>query len=91
MNIDNTSEEALWALVRGKVSELLHVPQAELEPSVTFRQLKFDSLDLVELQMDLEQTLGLDLLEGSLSHTNVMDLRLDALVAHLHAAKNLSQ
>lgn len=82
------SEEALWLMLRAKVAALLHVAEVELDSSMTFRQLKFDSLDLIELQMDLEQSLDVDLLEGSLKDTNVMDLRLDALVAHLHGAKN---
>jgi acyl carrier protein len=77
--------QAIWPLVRAKVSAMLQVPLAQITPEQTFAQLKFDSLDLVELQMDLEMALDLDLLEGSLRDVNVMQLRLGELVQRLEA------
>lgn len=85
------SQQALWLVLRAKVAALLHVSENVLDAARTFRELEFDSLDLVELQMDLEQSLDLELLEGSLKDINVMELRLDALVHHLDAAKNSVQ
>ncbi|RYF11366.1 MAG: acyl carrier protein [Deltaproteobacteria bacterium] len=76
---------SLWLQVQAKVATLLHVPVAQVAADKTFKQLGLDSLDLVELQLDLESELQLDLIEGSLRDVDVMQLTLAALVEHLDA------
>jgi acyl carrier protein len=78
-------EQSVWLQVQAKVATLLHVPVAQVVADKTFKQLGLDSLDLVELQLDLESELKLDLIEGSLRDVNVMALTLAQLVAHLDA------
>lgn len=57
------------------LSEQLDVPAEELSRETTFESLHLDSLDMVEMIMDMEEELGVDFeLEGDLKLETIGDL-----------------
>ena len=47
--------------IKAYLSEQLDIPAEEMDRDTTFESLHVDSLDMVEMVMDVEQELGIDL------------------------------
>ena len=60
-NVLSDSEEQMLEKLIAYLSKELDIPAEELDRDTTFESLHLDSLDTVEMLMDLEQELGVDL------------------------------
>ena len=50
----------MYDRIAAYLSEQLDIPQEEMSRETTFESLHLDSLDMVEMLMDLEEELGID-------------------------------
>ena len=51
----------MYDRIAAYLSEQLDIPQEEMSRETTFESLHLDSLDMVEMLMDLEEELGVEL------------------------------
>lgn len=65
----------MYDRIRKYLSEQLDIPVEEMDRDTTFENLHLDSLDMVEMIMDMEEELGVDFeLEGDLKLETIGDL-----------------
>ncbi|MBO2527171.1 MAG: hypothetical protein CW335_03200 [Clostridiales bacterium] len=65
----------MYERIRTYLSEQLDIPAEELSRDTTFESLHLDSLDMVEMIMDLEEELGVDFgMEGDMQLETLGDL-----------------
>ena len=65
----------MFERIRTYLAGQLDIPAEEMSRETTFESLHLDSLDMVEMVMDLEEELGIDLgLEGDLQIETIGDL-----------------
>jgi len=65
----------MYERIRTYLSEQLDIPAEELSRETTFESLHLDSLDMVEMVMDMEEELGIDLgMEGDMQLETIGDL-----------------
>lgn len=65
----------MYERIRNYLSGQLDIPAEEMSRETTFESLHLDSLDMVEMVMDLEEELGIDLgMEGDLQIETIGDL-----------------
>ena len=65
----------MFERIRNYLSSQLDIPAEEMSRETTFESLHLDSLDMVEMVMDLEEELGIDLgMEGELQLETLGDL-----------------
>lgn len=65
----------MYERIRTYLSEQLDIPAEELSRETTFESLHLDSLDMVEMVMDLEEELGVDFgIEGEMQMETLGDL-----------------
>ena len=50
----------MYNRIRNYLSEQLDIPVEEMDRDTTFESLHVDSLDMVEMVMDMEEELGID-------------------------------
>ena len=50
----------MYDRIRTYLSEQLDIPVEEMDRDTTFESLHLDSLDMVEMSMDMEEELGVD-------------------------------
>ena len=50
----------MYNRIRSYLSEQLDIPVEEMDRDTTFESLHVDSLDMVEMVMDMEEELGID-------------------------------
>lgn len=62
----------MYDRIRTYLSEQLDIPVEEMSRDTTFDSLHLDSLDMVEMMMDMEEELGVDFdLEGETDITTI--------------------
>lgn len=65
----------MYDRIKTYLSEQLDIPAEELSRDTTFESLHLDSLDMVEMVMDMEEELGIDLgIEGDVQLETIGDL-----------------
>ncbi|MBQ3356706.1 MAG: acyl carrier protein [Oscillospiraceae bacterium] len=65
----------MYERIRSYLSEQLDIPAEELSRDTTFESLHLDSLDMVEMVMDMEEELGIDLgMDGDMQLETIGDL-----------------
>ncbi|MBQ6431080.1 MAG: acyl carrier protein [Oscillospiraceae bacterium] len=65
----------MYERIRSYLSSQLDIPAEELSRDTTFESLHLDSLDMVEMVMDMEEELGIDLgMEGDMQLETLGDL-----------------
>lgn len=65
----------MYERIRNYLSGQLDIPVEELSRETTFESLHLDSLDMVEMVMDMEEELGIDLgMEGDMQLETIGDL-----------------
>ena len=65
----------MFERIRTYLAGQLDIPAEEMSRETTFESLHLDSLDMVEMVMDLEEELGIDLgVEGDLQIETIGDL-----------------
>lgn len=65
----------MYERIRSYLSGQLDIPEEELSRDTTFESLHLDSLDMVEMVMDMEEELGIDLgMEGEMQLETLGDL-----------------
>ena len=65
----------MFERIRTYLAGQLDIPAEEMSRETTFESLHLDSLDMVEMVMDLEEELGIDLgVEGDLQLETLGDL-----------------
>lgn len=65
----------MYDRIRTYLSQQLDVPVEDMNRDTTFESLHLDSLDMVEMIMDMEEELGVDFeLEGDLKLETIGDL-----------------
>ena len=65
----------MFERIRTYLAGQLDIPAEEMSRETTFESLHLDSLDMVEMVMDLEEELGIDLgMEGDLQIETIGDL-----------------
>ena len=65
----------MFERIRAYLAGQLDIPAEEMSRETTFESLHLDSLDMVEMVMDLEEELGIDLgVEGELQLETLGDL-----------------
>lgn len=65
----------MFERIRNYLSGQLDIPPEELSRETTFESLHLDSLDMVEMVMDMEEELGIDLgMEGDMQLETIGDL-----------------
>lgn len=65
----------MYERIRAYLSGQLDIPAEELSRETTFESLHLDSLDMVEMVMDMEEELGIDLgMEGEMQLETIGDL-----------------
>lgn len=65
----------MYERIRNYLAGQLDIPAEEMSRETTFESLHLDSLDMVEMVMDLEEELGIDLgMEGDLQIETIGDL-----------------
>lgn len=65
----------MFERIRNYLSGQLDIPAEELSRETTFESLHLDSLDMVEMVMDMEEELGIDLgMEGDMQLETIGDL-----------------
>ena len=61
--------------IKTYLSEQLDIPAEEMSEETTFESLHLDSLDMVEMMMDMEEELGVDFeMDGELKLTTIGEL-----------------
>ena len=80
-------DEELFGRFRKCAVDVLSVPEDKVVPDARFAEdLEADSLDLVELVMSLEDTLGITIEEDELADVRTVGDALDVIVAAKTAA-----
>ena len=65
----------MYDRIRNYLSEQLDIPAEEMNRDTTFDSLHVDSLDMVEMVMDMEEELGVEFdMEGDLKLETIGDL-----------------
>ena len=65
----------MYERIRTYLSEQLDIPVEEMSRDTTFESLHLDSLDMVEMVMDMEEELGVDFeMEGKLNVETIGEL-----------------
>lgn len=65
----------MYERIRAYLSEQLDIPVEEMNRDTTFESLHLDSLDMVEMVMDMEEELGVDFeMEGDMKLETIGDL-----------------
>lgn len=65
----------MYDRIRNYLSEQLDIPAEEMDKETTFESLHVDSLDMVEMVMDMEEELGVEFdMEGDLKLETIGDL-----------------
>lgn len=65
----------MYERIRTYLSEQLDIPVEEMDRDTTFESLHLDSLDMVEMVMDMEEELGADFeMEGELKPETIGEL-----------------
>ena len=65
----------MYDRIRNYLSQQLDIPTEDMERSTTFASLHLDSLDMVEMIMDMEEELGVDFeVEGDTKLETIGDL-----------------
>ncbi|MBQ7871833.1 MAG: acyl carrier protein [Oscillospiraceae bacterium] len=65
----------MYERIRTYLSQQLDIPADEMSRSTSFESLHLDSLDMVEMIMDMEEELGVDFeIEGELKLETIGDL-----------------
>ena len=65
----------MYERIRTYLSEQLDIPAEEMSRDTTFESLHLDSLDMVEMVMDMEEELGVDFeMEGDMKLETIGDL-----------------
>ena len=65
----------MFERIRNYLSGQLDIPAEDLSRETTFESLHLDSLDMVEMVMDMEEELGIDLgMEGDMQLETIGDL-----------------
>ena len=65
----------MYERIRTYLSEQLDIPVEEMNRDTTFESLHLDSLDMVEMVMDMEEELGVDFeMEGDMKLETIGDL-----------------
>lgn len=65
----------MYERIRTYLSEQLDIPVEEMSRDTTFESLHLDSLDMVEMVMDMEEELGVDFeMEGDMKLETIGDL-----------------
>ena len=65
----------MYDRIRNYLSEQLDIPAEEMDRDTTFESLHVDSLDMVEMVMDMEEELGVEFdMEGDLKLETIGDL-----------------
>ena len=73
----------MYDRIRNYLSEQLDIPADEMDRDTTFESLHVDSLDMVEMVMDMEEELGVEFdMEGDLKLETIGDLA-DYIEEHL--------
>lgn len=79
--------DGLWPLLRSMTARKLGLAEAELAKNSRFREdLSADSLDLVELTMEIEEVLQIEVPDDQLSTISTVEDALEFLDAHLKRA-----
>lgn len=65
----------MYDKIRTYLSEQLDIPVEEMDRDTTFDSLHLDSLDMIEMVMDMEEELGVDFdMEGEMKLETIGDL-----------------
>lgn len=65
----------MYEKIRTYLSQQLDIPVGDMERDTTFESLHLDSLDMVEMVMDMEEELGVDFeMEGDMKLETIGDL-----------------
>ncbi len=65
----------MYNRIRNYLSEQLDIPVEEMDRDTTFESLHVDSLDMVEMVMDMEEELGIDFeMDGDMKLDTIGDL-----------------
>ena len=65
----------MYNRIRTYLSEQLDIPVEEMDRDTTFESLHVDSLDMVEMVMDMEEELGIDFeMDGDMKLDTIGDL-----------------
>ena len=65
----------MYNRIRSYLSEQLDIPVEEMDRDTTFESLHVDSLDMVEMVMDMEEELGIDFeMDGDTKLETIGDL-----------------
>ena len=65
----------MYNRIRNYLSEQLDIPVEEMDRDTTFESLHVDSLDMVEMVMDMEEELGIDFeMDGDMKLETIGDL-----------------
>lgn len=65
----------MFERIRAYLSEQLDIPAEEMTRETTFESLHLDSLDMVEMVMDMEEELGVDFeMESEMRLENIGEL-----------------
>ena len=65
----------MYEKIRAYLSEQLDIPVDEMDRDTTFDSLHLDSLDMIEMVMDMEEELGVDFdMEGEMKLETIGDL-----------------
>ena len=65
----------MYDKIRTYLSEQLYIPVEEMDRDTTFDSLHLDSLDMIEMVMDMEEELGVDFdMEGEMKLETIGDL-----------------
>ena len=65
----------MYERIRKYLSEQLDIPVESMDRDTTFENLHLDSLDMVEMVMDMEEELGVDFeMEGEMKLETIGDL-----------------
>ncbi len=65
----------MYEKIRNYLSQQLDMPAEDMDRNTTFESLHLDSLDMVEMIMDMEEELGVDFeMEGDMKLETIGDL-----------------
>ena len=79
--------QQVFELIRDRLADILEIDAASISEGQSFADdLEADSLDLVELVMSLEDTLGITIEEDDLADVRTVGDALDVIVAASTAA-----
>ena len=78
-----SSREEILEQVKGKLSEKLGIDESEITEEAAFEEdLGADSLDLVEVVMDLEDEFGLKIPDEDARELTIVGKAIDYVIAH---------